>query len=220
LATKVERFNDQRTGTELGAWARVFATHTSPRILGPAFIAVTAARLAVGSWHWSDLIVAGAYVVLHPFTEWNIHVFILHFKPRTILGRTVDLFVARKHRAHHLDPRDIRLTFIPTPTLVGLLLGGGAIIAFAFPTTGLKLTAGMTALALTLTYEWTHFLIHTPYRPRSRYYRCIWRAHRLHHYKNERYWFGITNHLADHTWRTFPERTAVETSPTCRVLTA
>ncbi|HMC69660.1 MAG TPA: fatty acid hydroxylase family protein, partial [Mycobacteriales bacterium] len=70
------------------------------------------------------------------------------------------------------------------------------------------------------TYEWTHFLIHSTYVPRSRYYRYIWRAHRLHHYKNEKYWFGVTVHLADHVLRTFPQRDAVETSPTARTLAA
>jgi sterol desaturase/sphingolipid hydroxylase (fatty acid hydroxylase superfamily) len=67
-------------------------------------------------------------------------------------------------------------------------------------------------------YEWTHYLIHTSYRPKRRFYRYIWRAHRLHHFKNEHYWFGVTVHLADHVLRTFPAKEAVETSPTARTL--
>ena len=67
-------------------------------------------------------------------------------------------------------------------------------------------------------YEWCHFLIHTPYRPRGRYFRSIWRGHRLHHYKNERYWFGVTVNLADHVFRTFPAKDDVPTSPTARTL--
>src|SRR5436305_565461 len=72
--------------------------------------------------------------------------------------------------------------------------------------------------AMLLAYEWAHFLIHSSYSPRSWYYRYIWRAHRLHHYRNERYWYGVTIHLADHILRTFPQRDAVETSPTARTL--
>jgi sterol desaturase/sphingolipid hydroxylase (fatty acid hydroxylase superfamily) len=67
-------------------------------------------------------------------------------------------------------------------------------------------------------YEWTHFLIHSSYRPRHAPYRYVWRAHRNHHFRNERYWFGVTMHLADHVLGTFPERSAVEVSATVRTL--
>jgi sterol desaturase/sphingolipid hydroxylase (fatty acid hydroxylase superfamily) len=49
-------------------------------------------------------------------------------------------------------------------------------------------------------------------------YRGIWRAHRLHHYRNEQYWFGVTMHLADHVLRTYPEKDAVPASATARTL--
>ena len=67
-------------------------------------------------------------------------------------------------------------------------------------------------------YEWCHFLIHTPYRPRGRYYRSIWRGHRLHHYKNEHYWFGVTSTVGDHLLRTAPDQTDVPKSNTARTL--
>ena len=69
-----------------------------------------------------------------------------------------------------------------------------------------------------LAYEWTHYLIHSAYRPRSRLYRGIWRAHRLHHYRNERYWFGVTMHQADRILRTYPDKDAVPLSATARTL--
>jgi len=37
-----------------------------------------------------------------------------------------------------------------------------------------------------------HLLVHTRYRPRTALYRRLWRNHRLHHFKNERLWFGVT----------------------------
>jgi sterol desaturase/sphingolipid hydroxylase (fatty acid hydroxylase superfamily) len=80
------------------------------------------------------------------------------------------------------------------------------------------LTGIATAYAMLTTYEWTHFLIHSPYRPRHRPYRTIWRAHRLHHFRNEHYWFGVTVHLADRVLRTYPEREDVPLSPTARTL--
>lgn len=69
-----------------------------------------------------------------------------------------------------------------------------------------------------LAYDWTHFLIHTRVPPRTAYYRRIWRGHRLHHYRNERYWLGVTSPLGDLALRTNPPRDAVELSPTARGL--
>jgi hypothetical protein len=80
------------------------------------------------------------------------------------------------------------------------------------------LSALLTAYAMLFVYEWTHFLIHSTYRPRHRIYRYVWRAHRNHHFRNEHYWFGVTMHLADHVLGTFPERSAVEVSATVRTL--
>ena len=46
----------------------------------------------------------------------------------------------------------------------------------------------------------------------------MWRAHRLHHFRNEHYWFGVTMHLADHVLSTYPGKLDVELSPTARTL--
>jgi sterol desaturase/sphingolipid hydroxylase (fatty acid hydroxylase superfamily) len=75
-----------------------------------------------------------------------------------------------------------------------------------------------TGYVLVGIYEWTHFLIHTAYRPRSRYYRSIRRGHRLHHFKNEHYWHGITNTVSDRVLGTAPDQRAVPKSATARTL--
>jgi hypothetical protein len=75
--------------------------------------------------------------------------------------------------------------------------------------------AGYLAIGI---YEWTHFLIHTAHRPRSRYYRAIWRNHRLHHFKNEHYWHGITNNVSDRVLGTNPGAPDVPKSRTARTL--
>jgi hypothetical protein len=212
------RFPATDVGGGLSAWARVFAGYPGPRIILAGLVVVTTARVALWRWHWWDLLIVGAFVAAQPFTEWLIHVFVLHFRPRAVAGRTIDPYISRKHRLHHLDPRDVPLVFIPLPTLLGMLVGGGVVLGLAFRSAERSLTAGVIALLLVLVYEWTHFLIHSPYRPRSAFYRYVWRAHRLHHFKNENYWFGVTVHLADHVLRTFPEKSDVPTSSTCRTL--
>jgi hypothetical protein len=83
---------------------------------------------------------------------------------------------------------------------------------------GPLVTMLVTAYALIAAYEWIHFLIHTAHKPRSRYYRAIWRNHRLHHFKNEHYWHGITNTISDTVLGTNPDQKAVKRSPTARAL--
>ncbi len=70
-------------------------------------------------------------------------------------------------------------------------------------------------------YEWTHYLIHSDYKPKTRVYRAIWRNHRQHHYKNEHYWFTVTSSgTADRVLGTYPDPAARATSPTAKNLHA
>jgi hypothetical protein len=206
--------------TTLAEARRTFFENTTPRILAPVTAAALAARLVLGRFGWTDLVIPAVILGLEPFTEWNIHVFLLHFRPRTVAGRRIDPLVARKHRAHHRDPKDLPLVFVPLPVLIISVAVAAVVYPLAFQSLRHGLTAIATSYAMLFTYEWIHYLIHTSYRPKSRWYRYVWRAHRLHHYKNERYWFGVTVHVADHVLRTFPAKEAVETSPTARNLDA
>lgn len=206
--------------TRATALVPIFVRHWSPRLVAAALAAVLVARGVAGSWSWWDLVIAAALIAAQPFTEWLIHVCILHFKPRRVGRVRIDLDLARKHRAHHTDPSDIGLIFIPWSGLIGGGVLGTLAIVLLIPDTPQRLTAALVALALTLHYEWVHYFVHTPYRPRSRFYRYAWRAHRLHHFRNEHYWFGVTVHLADHVFGTFPDKSSVPLSPTARSLHA
>jgi sterol desaturase/sphingolipid hydroxylase (fatty acid hydroxylase superfamily) len=176
------------------------------------------ARLCFGRFRTRDLGIAAAILGAEPFTEWFIHVFILHFRPRTIAGRRVDPLLARKHRQHHEDPHDEELIFVPMPVLHAAL--PAAVIAWFVGER--KVTTALTGVATSFVmltvYEWTHFLIHSAYRPRHAVYRRIRNAHRLHHYRNEHYWFGVTSHLGDRVLGTFPDGDAVPRSETARTL--
>jgi sterol desaturase/sphingolipid hydroxylase (fatty acid hydroxylase superfamily) len=93
---------------------------------------------------------------------------------------------------------------------IGLLLGG--------PRLAYATSAVLVSYAILATYEWTHFLIHAPYKPRGRYFKAIWRNHRLHHFKNERYWFGVTSTIGDRVIGTLPDQRSVPRSATARSL--
>jgi Fatty acid hydroxylase superfamily len=201
----------------LVAAGREFARWCSPRVITLALAASVAGRVVVGRWSWWDLLWPAVIVAAQPFTEWLIHVLLLHFRPKRVGAHTIDPLVARKHREHHADPKDASLVFVPMPALFGLVLGLGAVFLVALPLPR-ALSALAVAYAMLFVYEWTHYLIHTSYRPRHRLYRYVWRAHRNHHFRNEHYWFGVTVHLADHVLGTFPDRGAVEVSPTARTL--
>ncbi|MCU1455618.1 MAG: putative rane protein [Acidimicrobiales bacterium] len=201
----------------LRAWARVFAAKPTPKIIAAYFVAALGARAALGRWTWLDLVPALVILALEPFTEWAIHVVILHWRPRRLFGHEIDLATAQEHRAHHADPRDLDLVFVPLRVILFWVPLLSAIVLVALPTR-VASSAIAASMAMLLTYEWTHMLIHSPYQPRHRYYRSIWRAHRLHHYRNERYWFGVTVTAADRVLHTFPEKHDVELSPTVRTL--
>ena len=212
----------------LGDCGRHFARQPSPPLLAAAIAGALALRIVLGHFGWRDAVVAVGVVAITPVVEWAIHVYLLHARPIRLRGRQHDLLAAREHRAHHqapavlegvLIPRYAVLIFIPLIALtvwavsfpIHAVLGGSDRIAHA--ATGLVIS-----YAILFAYEWCHFLIHTPYRPQGRYYRSIWRGHRLHHYKNEHYWFGVTSTVGDHLLRTAPDQSTVPKSNTARTL--
>jgi len=196
---------------------RLFATKPTARILVAYILATAAARVAAGRFSWVDGVIVLAILAAEPFTEWLIHVHLLHFRPR---ASGFDLSIAKKHRAHHADPRDLDILFIPMGVIVLAPLVGIGLPLVAQAGLAHALTYGLTGFSMLFAYEWTHFLIHTPYQPRTRTYRRIWRAHRWHHFRNEHYWFGVTVHTADRLLGTYPAKDDVPLSPTAKNLSA
>ncbi len=197
---------------------RLFSTKTTARTLGSLVGVLVVVRLAVGNWQWKDLAIVVGVLAAEPFTEWLLHTRVLHFRPREWRGRRIDPLLAREHRAHHADPRDLDLVLIPQAALRFALAVGLIAPWLIAQEAGPALTGSLAGLGMLLTYEWVHFLIHSNYKPRSATYRRIWRAHRWHHFRNEQYWFGVTVHLADRLFGTYPDKDAVPLSPTARTL--
>jgi sterol desaturase/sphingolipid hydroxylase (fatty acid hydroxylase superfamily) len=211
----------RRTSLSLAQARRAFWRVPSPWLIGSFLLVSLAGRVVVGLGSWWELAVPAVLLAAFPLIEWVVHVAVLHWRPRELGPVTVDSLLARKHRAHHADPRDLPLVFIPTPVLAWLLPAYVGLAWLVMPTTASALTLLVSVYAITLGYEWTHYLVHSDYRPRSRWYRHVWRNHRLHHYKNEHYWFGVaTAGTADRLLGTWPAAADVETSPTVRDLHA
>jgi hypothetical protein len=206
--------------------ARAFVASGSARVLLPVVAILVGLRLVLGNWGAGDVAVGLAVVVLTGFVEWFIHLFVLHASADAWTSRR--LGTGTGHRQHHLDPPDLQwllLRPVDAATFVVVLALWSA--AWAAPLTlaiGGNVTAStVTAIALAAIglahYEWTHLLSHTSYRPKSRYYARLARNHRWHHYRNERYWLGVTSNLGDRVLRTLPaDRGDVPLSDTARTL--
>lgn len=208
----------RRADLTLAGAAQIFLRHRNPRVLLPATLLAVIARVGLGRWSRKDAVAGAVIVGIEPFVEWLVHVHLLHQRPRTIRGRTVDLFSARSHREHHRNPRDPLMVFVPGPVLVPAivtLIAGNALAARSLRPALTGLAASLAALTA---YEWTHFLIHSAYRPRSPVYRMIRRTHQLHHYRNENYWFGIVTPISDHVLNTYPAKEEVPPSATVKTL--
>jgi hypothetical protein len=213
--------------TRLGACWREFMAHRSPRIALAAFLVALAGRVYVGQWSWRDLVPPLALIAAQPFVEWVIHKYLLHLPPFQLRGRTVELYGSIQHRNHHLDPADLDRVLLKPIEVLSFVVQ--IAITIALLTLAIGLPAGAPVLPLALTgaafsylglfrYEWSHFLIHTPYVPQTRWYRTIWRNHRLHHFKHEGYWMGVSSNLGDRLLRTNPDQRSVQKSPTARTL--
>lgn len=210
-------------GVTLVQAAREFWRHPTPWLILGLVVGAVGARTVAGGPALRDLWAPLVLVLLFPLVEWVIHVFILHWRPRKLGRVTVDTLVARDHRRHHANPRDIDLVFIPTPALpwliaaiVALPLGVGAVVGVPVSAT---LSFIVVESLILMGYEWTHYLVHTDYKPRHRLYKAVWRNHRLHHFKNEHYWFSVTTSgTSDRVLGTYPDPATVETSPTAKNL--
>ncbi|WNG90818.1 sterol desaturase family protein [Mycobacterium sp. ITM-2016-00318] len=200
---------------------REFLKHPSPWMIGTVLVGALTARVVVGDWQYTDALVPLVILAVFPFFEWVVHVFILHWRPKRVGRLTIDPLLAREHRRHHVDPRDIPVIFIPWKALIWVVALAVAVALLAFPRTGLSLTFLTLFGVLGLCYEWCHYLIHSDYKPKTRFYRAIWRNHRQHHFKNEHYWFTVTSSgTADRMLGTCPDSASVDTSPTAKNLHA
>lgn len=197
----------------LGEALRVFFGFPGPRNLAITGAAATLGRALLGPPGVSDAAVLAGVAVYWPIQEWVVHKYLLHVKPRPGL----DPWFARVHRAHHRDPSDLELTLLPPRVLRAAIPANAALWLVLAP-----LRTGLTGIAassfMALSYEWSHFLVHTGYKPRSARFRRIRKNHRLHHFYNENYWYGFTSTLVDKVLRTDPETREITRSSTARDL--
>ncbi len=220
--TTVTRADQLATRREI--W-RFFVTCSSARVLAIAASVLAIARLAVGGFGRGDLIAVAVTVAITGTVEWVIHKFLLHAPLDSWATRT--LGTGTGHHRHHLDPPDVEWLLLRGidagvfVTAFGLVTAAWAVPLMWLTSSSIVggfLTAWFLAAIGLIHYEFVHLMEHTRYRPRSRYYARLDRHHRLHHFRNEHYWLGITSISGDRLLRTMPDRTDVPLSDTARTL--
>lgn len=230
MTTLADRHSDDARADELRTKRTAFAAfarHGSPRVIATALTAGVGVRLLIGGWGILDLVFLAVTLLLVGVVEWCIHRYLLHAPPDSFRMRV--LKTGSGHREHHLDPGHVGWLLLGTADaaiFAGMIMAGT--VAWALPVTlavGTGPAAGPIATAVVLAlgalahYEWTHLLVHTRYRPKTPYYRRLARHHRLHHFRNEEYWLGVTSNLGDRLLGTLPSnKTAVPLSDTARTL--
>jgi len=197
---------------------RVFFTHRSPKLLAGAAIAWTFIRLVVGQWSAADLLVFCGIVLFWPVQEWLIHVLVLHFKPTKVLGLTIDPSNAQEHRKHHRDPWKVSLVFVPWFTAFTGMFFLPLLWFSLMPTIPLALTGLVVFFAMATHYEWVHYLCHIRWRPPLKHYQVLVDSHRLHHFKSEHNWLGVSMLMGDRLLGTAKDAKSVEKSDTVRTL--
>jgi hypothetical protein len=188
-----------------------FVRQASPQVLLLSGTALLAARIFLGGWRLTDALLALVMPASWHIQERLLHEYLLHLRRRPFRTWWLLKRIAEYHRRHHRDPWQAATLFITTssylfniPALFGLL--------FAI-TRDIRLTiSGSCAYLFTvLCYEWCHLLIHTSYVPRTNWYRRRWWNHRLHHFKDSRYWFGITSPMWDVVLGSRPDPSTIPT---------
>ena len=198
----------------------------SPRVVTTAAVVSVTLRLSLGTWSFADLLVLGVVIVFTGPVEWVIHLRILHSDPDSFQARKFAAGVS--HRKHHLDPPELEYLLLSgSDAAVFTVMLAISSVAWALPLlwiTGLDVfPAVLTAVAAAhlglANYEWTHLLVHTRYRPKTPFGARLTRNHRLHHFRNEDYWLGVTSNLGDRILGTLPKtKTDVALSDTARTL--
>lgn len=126
-------------------------------------------------------------------------------------------FMHKLHYGHHEDPNHIPLIFAPILSVIILfvsLFGLALLLTFSLSIATVFL---FSVVIYYLHYEWMHLAHHIPgYKHIFPWSNRLKMAHQLHHYRNENYWWGITNNIGDKVLGTYKTHKDVPMSKTIK----
>lgn len=191
-----------------------FLRHGSNALLGVLLLASAAVFLTLPvAFVWWGLALGAAIFFA---SEYSTHRFLFHARP--VKHPFVLHLQHRLHYDHHSEPERLGLLFLPPWFVLPVFALYGAAYLLLTKSPGLALSLLAGNLSALLYYEWVHFVAHIPFVPVTPFGKWIKKYHLLHHFKNERYWFGVTNPGMDVLSGTYRQVTEVPRSATTRHL--
>ncbi|GGE13785.1 fatty acid hydroxylase [Marinithermofilum abyssi] len=164
----------------------------------------------------SVVLVLLAGMLAYALSEYSIHRFIFHMKP-PVKPFFLKL-LKRLHYDHHEIPDQLHLLFLPLWFSLPLFVLTGGIVYLLLGDIWLTVAMVTGSMAFHLYYEWVHYVAHRPIIPRTRWGKWMKKYHLRHHFKNEHYWYGVTNPTTDWFFGTYKKEKEVPMSRTARKL--
>ncbi len=189
-----------------------FLRHGSNAVLAVA-IGFAALLFATGLLHFSWIgALIGALIFFS--SEYTTHRFLFHAKPSS--AGWVRNLQHRLHYDHHIDPPKLELLFLPlwfVIPIAAIYFGLYLAIVRNVPIAASLVFGSICALTF---YEWVHYVAHVAFVPVTPFGRYMKKYHLWHHFKNERFWFGVTNPSMDYAALTYRDVESVPRSTTVR----
>lgn len=207
--------NYRRADATNGRWVARFFEHGSNALIVASLPVLYGILVWHGQWRACfHLVLVG--VAIFALVEYLTHRFTLHAKP--VKNAFIGKLQRRLHYDHHVEPDRLDLLFIPPWFLIPVITIYGALYYFLTQSADVTVALLLGNLIGLLHYERVHYLAHIPVRPATAFGRYMKKYHLWHHFKNENYWFGVTNPLFDYVFRTWQDPDAVDKTATTRNL--
>jgi len=141
-----------------------------------------------------DVCVGTSSIIFWWFQEHFLHCHFLHSQFNWV-GKEI-------HDYHHEKPY-FHISIDPTPLLLGWLVIAHLTLRALLPLK-LALTGTICYAIAGMWYEWTHFIVHTRVKPKSKFMKVVKNNHIRHHLCSEEYWLGFSLPLVDDLFGTNP----------------
>lgn len=171
-------------------------THVHPATPHVLYLPAIAALVWWNALPWDRAaLVALGGLFAWTFTEYTMHRFVFHFKPRSEFGRWFYFMI---HGVHHDYPNDSRRLVMPP--LVSLPLAALFFGLFRAALPAAWVPASFAAfLAGYLLYDTAHFAIHH-WAPRRAFLKLLKRHHLRHHYVYGDKNYGVSSPMWDYVF--------------------
>ncbi len=151
------------------------------------------------SWNLLDFCIGTATIIFWWFQEHFIHRYLLH-SSWNWMGKEI-------HQSHH-DKTYFHISIDPTPLLLGWLGAAHVILRLLLPL-DLALSSTIFYAIAGMWYEWTHYIVHTKVRPKSKFMNEVKNNHIRHHIVDDKNWLGFSMPFVDNIFGTNPDIKAV-----------